>query len=547
MFTFEVKRRTCGGPTDRGSRARSTWLPRGSLGQQEGRDRRPGAEEGRVRRGGRKGVPGGEATAAAPRGWDLVEAAPQHTPLEPHHTTQRCSWNTTNDMDPAPKPRRFRGRLNAGTTEQNAVVKASGHGQAAAGGTRGEDLQELELEMHKGTSLPMHYNFELAKTAKRIRTLQATTVALQMPEGLLMFACSVGDALKKACDTLERCVVMSDAAYGACCVDDRGAEAMGAQLLVHYGHSCLVPVDETRIPCMYVFVDIKFNVDHLVECVEQNFAVNKKLLVAGTIQFASSLQEAKLRWQRNGRPVEVPQSKPLSPGEVLGCTAPSMADDKELDAIVFVADGRFHLEAIMIANPTLPTYRYDPYAKVMTREYYDHTGMKDQRREAVEEAREAKVFGVILGTLGRQGNPKVLEQIGNLLDSKGVGYVLFLADEISPEMIGTLVEEGCVDAFIQIACPRLSIDWGEGFQVPVLTPFEAFVAFGAAPAWWESSACCSNTCNKEGCSKNEARVQPYPMDYYAKDGGPWSSSYHRERKRTQVRERTQGQVALHKS
>jgi 2-(3-amino-3-carboxypropyl)histidine synthase len=41
--------------------------------------------------------------------------------------------------------------------------------------------------------------------------------------------------------------------------------------------------------------------------------------------------------------LSVPQSKPLSPGEVLGCTAPTLKDLK--DAIVFVADGRFHLEA----------------------------------------------------------------------------------------------------------------------------------------------------------------------------------------------------------
>ena len=42
-------------------------------------------------------------------------------------------------------------------------------------------------------------------------------------------------------------------------------------------------------------------------------------------------------------------------GEVLGCTAPSL--DKDTDALVFVADGRFHLEAIMIANPSIPAYR----------------------------------------------------------------------------------------------------------------------------------------------------------------------------------------------
>jgi len=48
--------------------------------------------------------------------------------------------------------------------------------------------------------------------------------------------------------------------------------------------------------------------------------------------------------------------RPLSPGEVLGCTAPVLPAGAA-DAIVFVADGRFHLEAMMIANPGIPTYR----------------------------------------------------------------------------------------------------------------------------------------------------------------------------------------------
>ena len=48
-------------------------------------------------------------------------------------------------------------------------------------------------------------------------------------------------------------------------------------------------------------------------------------------------------------------SHPAFAGEVLGCTAPVVA--KGTDAIVFVADGRFHLEAIMIANPSIPAYR----------------------------------------------------------------------------------------------------------------------------------------------------------------------------------------------
>ena len=51
-----------------------------------------------------------------------------------------------------------------------------------------------------------------------------------------------------------------------------------------------------------------------------------------------------------------PYPSPLGrAGEVLGCTAPVVADGA--DAIVFVADGRFHLEAIMIANPDIAAFR----------------------------------------------------------------------------------------------------------------------------------------------------------------------------------------------
>lgn len=45
----------------------------------------------------------------------------------------------------------------------------------------------------------------------------------------------------------------------------------------------------------------------------------------------------------------------------------------------------------------------------MTREYYDHVLMKDTRLKAIEKAKTAQTFGLILGTLGRQGSTKVLD------------------------------------------------------------------------------------------------------------------------------------------
>jgi len=108
----------------------------------------------------------------------------------------------------------------------------------------------------------------------------------------------------------------------------------------------------------------------------------------------------------------------------------------------YLGDGRFHLESIMIANPSVPAFRYDPYSKKLTRERYDHREMQTVRDHAVQTARKsiavlsrdssallgssaagpkinasgdtAPLWGVILGTLGRQGSFKQL-QVGECL------------------------------------------------------------------------------------------------------------------------------------
>lgn len=227
----------------------------------------------------------------------------------------------------------------------------------------------------------------------------------------------------------------------------------------------------------------------------------------------------------------IPQAKPLSAGEVLGCTAPRVSSNLLGESVlVFVADGRFHLEAFMIANPGIKAFRYDPYLGKLFLEEYDHLGMKRSRKNAIFKAREARSWGLVLGTLGRQGNPRILERLEKMMRERGFDYTVVLMSELSPGRIALF--EDSVDAWIQIACPRLSIDWGEAFVKPVLTPFEAEVALGAIPGWWEKNEVCEEDgvgcCKKSGpcCGGDENDFGgDYPMDYYAQDGGEWNSSY----------------------
>jgi 2-(3-amino-3-carboxypropyl)histidine synthase len=67
--------------------------------------------------------------------------------------------------------------------------------------------------------------------------------------------------------------------YGACCVDDLTALALGADFMVHYGHSCLVPIDVTTIKMLYVFVDIAIDVVHVRPCDRSSLPLALTILV----------------------------------------------------------------------------------------------------------------------------------------------------------------------------------------------------------------------------------------------------------------------------
>lgn len=421
---------------------------------------------------------------------------------------------------------------NGDVTEQAGLVKRSVGSSAPKSAPSASQIPKELLEdpdlLAELKILPSNYNFEIPKTIWRLRQAKAKRVALQFPEGLQMFACIIADILERFCaPTLEDIVIMGDVAYGACCLDDYTAKALGCDFLVHYGHSCLVPLqnvpnilsDGRQFGTLYVFVDIGIDVAHFVNSVKLTFPdPTTRFALVGIIQFASALQAAStLLSQYYTTHAVVPQSKPLSPGEILGCTSPKMAAGS-IDALLYLGDGRFHLESIMISNPDLPAYRYDPYAKSLTVEKYHTSKMHDIRKSAISRASSIQSIpallepqqeipgegvvqlpkvGIILGTLGRQGSPNVLKTIEQTLKRKGIPYFVALMSEIFPHKL-TMFDH-CIEAWVQIACPRLSIDWGAAFRAPLLNSYEAQVAFGA-----------------------ETWKEIYPMDFYSKTGGSWS-------------------------
>ena len=389
-----------------------------------------------------------------------------------------------------------------------------------------------------------------------------------------MFAPLISDILAQFCPGTDM-LIMGDVTYGACCVDDYTARALGCDLLVHYGHSCLVPIDQTGrdgIKTLYVFVTIGVDTEHLIRTVERNFQTGKRIALVGTIQFNGTLHAVVPRLREMGFDPVMPRSAPLSAGEILGCTAPTLdsssgpgmntsskaptdstaartaarstpgtRDQAHADTILYVGDGRFHLESIMIASPALRnhTYRYDPYTRRLTHETYEHTDMQSLRRSAILQARRSiptsahthkpghpSLWVLIHGTLGRQGNPPTLSLLSHHLKRLEIPHVTLLLSEISPQKLGGMQRD--VAVWVQVACPRLSVDWGYAFGRPLLSAREGLWAVGvggwsgggggggggkdgeeSVPEWLG---------DEPGLDGGKEEVGMYPMDYYAKDG-----------------------------
>lgn len=233
-------------------------------------------------------------------------------------------------------------------------------------------------------------------------TTRPKRVALQLPDGLQMFATQLVTLISQftfydfanaeSTDDLIECVILADTTYGACCIDDFTAASLDCQVLIHYGHSCLVPITVTKLvdKVIYVFVDVQFDMRHIRDTVLLQWPERQtRIVFVGTIQFAMGLGTVMAMLEREFGYMQLssPQCRPLSRGEVLGCTSPtlSLIPEEKPDAILYVGDGRFHLESMMIANPQLNDlfYSYDPYECKLTRESYDYVEMCRMRSAAI--------------------------------------------------------------------------------------------------------------------------------------------------------------------
>lgn len=281
-----------------------------------------------------------------------------------------------------------------------------------------------------------------------------------------------GGLLRQTKDLMERveakygvtCVLSGDSCFGICDTLDDDVEKLHADLALHIGHNAVVQQAGDYTHLIDAVDDVEFG--EVVDVASKVLAPYRRLGLATFSQHLHQLQPAKEKFEARGFKVTVGERNNLMlMGQVFGCdfsTAFPVRDD--VDAFALLGESEFHAVGLALASGK-PTFMLDPYMNEVT----DMRAAADERRKrailAVYKALDARVFGVITGLKEGQKMLGRSRWISKRLEMSGRRVVQLAMRDITAERLAPHRE---IEAFVQTACPRISID-GFTFDRPVLS------------------------------------------------------------------------------
>lgn len=321
------------------------------------------------------------------------------------------------------------------------------------------------------------FDFEEERIKQEITKLGAKRVLLQMPEGLKREAPKLAKIVEKSGALA---IISADPCYGACDIAVNEAQGLGVDLIVHFGHAKMVKHEP--IPTIYVEARATVTVD---TAVEQSFTLLSDYTTVGlatSVQHLQMLNQAREILTRAGKAVIIGDTGQMGyPGQVSGCNYSNVKSiANEVEAFLFVGGGMFHALGIALST-SKPTFIADPYDNRAYPINDEAHKILKQRFASIQEAKNAKKFGVFVGLKPGQKHLDTALHLKEEAEKAGKAVYLLVAREITPE---TLLDFPSIDAYVNTACPRISLDASGKFQKPVLTVNEFMVVCGESS--WEN-------------------------------------------------------------
>jgi len=293
------------------------------------------------------------------------------------------------------------------------------------------------------------------------------TVALNAPDGMLPQVQQTAINITKKFDI--PAFVLADTTWGTCDLNSNGAKVLGAEILFNIGHTNKLetfPGEQDNVIMIDAFDNISFD-DVLPKAIE--ILKGKTISLITDSQHLHQIDYVKNKLEKNGVLVKIGKGKgQLNDGQVFGCEFyPAIETKEKVNANLFLGQSNFHAAGIAISTK-VRTYILDPYFN----EVRDVTNFAEklEKRATLKifKATEAKVFGVIVGLKEGQFAKVTALKFKKELEEVGKEVQLLALTDITNDRLKNFTG---IDAFIQVACPRISTD--NEFDKPMLSTPQA--------------------------------------------------------------------------
>ena len=321
----------------------------------------------------------------------------------------------------------------------------------------------------------MTLNFEMAKLVRELKKQKPKKVLVQLAEGIKQNALEISSTIEALGIEV---VISGETSWGGCSIALQEAEALNVDLIVHFGHAKFI---DANFPVLYMEVRDELNLKPLLEKSLKQLKNFKTLGLSYSIQHRHDIENIKKFYENNGKIVVLSKKQGLVEyeGHIVGCQYRGLqAIEKNVDAFIIIGNN-FHSmgAALTVDKPVILLDVYNDEIKNME-------GLKDkilkQRAISIEKLREAENVGIIIEIKPGQkfGSPKFLI---DKLKEQGKNPLVITMSEITPDKIMNFYN---IDAFIELACPRIAIDDFAKYSKPILTFKEALVALNVK-SWKE--------------------------------------------------------------
>lgn len=350
--------------------------------------------------------------------------------------------------------------------------------------------------------------YEIERTAREIKAGGWKRVALQFPDSMLNDAPRVFEFLQKKLDDLpksrsdvdtlhkdvqeldiakeassksqppsrERLSILADTSYGACCVDEIAAEHVDADVVVHYGRSCLSPT--ARLPVIYVFTTHKLLLDPVVEAFEKAFpAKDTKIILMADITYSDHLPSVLERMTSMGyQHVFAPSiihnpASPL-PNRTIPPTVET-GEEKLADYHLFhISDPPPSL--LLTLSSRLQSMFIYPTDTPQPKALEAQTSRLLRRRYAIlTSLNTCPIFGILINTLSVKNYLPTIAAIQGQIAAAGKKSYTFVVGKVNAAKVANFSEIG---GWVVIGCWESSLIESTEFFRPIITPFELSLA-----------------------------------------------------------------------